>query len=138
MNKKLITPTIILFALLGIIGAFGYRLYGELAKNFSITNTTAPKVKANVPTPAIKIYQGKVIEVRTRSLNSGFLKILDSGNSYEINVDESEAKILDENNQATNLSYIKSGFTIKVTQATGISKNNNGILTASEIRVIEK
>lgn len=138
MNKKLTAPTIILFVLLGTIGAFGYRLYRELPKIFPKANTTASKVKANVPTPVIKIYQGKVIEVRIRSLNSGFLKILDSGNSYEINVDESETKIFDENNQTTNLSYIKNDFTIKVTQATGISETSNGILTASEIRVIKK
>ena len=138
MNKKLTAPTIIFFALLGAIAAFGYKLYSEVPKNFSTTNTTAPKVKISVPTPVIKIYQGKVIEVRIRSLNSGFLKILDSGNSYEINADESETKILDENNQTTDLSYIKSGFTVKVTQAGATSKTDNEILTASEIRVVEK
>lgn len=122
--------------LLGALGALGYNLY-ESRKILPKTETNHPtKAKTNVPTLTAKIYQGEVIYIKFRGTNSGVLEILDNGNKYEIDVDESETKIYNQDGQLTNLSYIKNGFIIKVTQSSDTKKMIDETIGALEIRII--
>lgn len=150
VNNKLLFPTVIFFILIGVLGSLGYNLYLAQKRISSKINDSSQKVKANVcrtgeiatlsgcPTLVPRTYQGEVVNIKIRSQNSGFLEILDNGRTFEINVDDSETRIFDDNSQPINLSSIKNGFIVRVTQLTNISKMSDVAITASEIRVVER